>query len=71
VDTFDVFKMFWVQGHWYVTGGSWREMRALKERGEAKALGISCHDRPMARALVDELDLDLLMIRYKRRAPRG
>lgn len=64
VDAFDVFQMFWVQGHWYVAGGSWREMRAIKESGQARALGISCHDRPMARALVDELDLDLLMIRY-------
>jgi aryl-alcohol dehydrogenase-like predicted oxidoreductase len=64
VDAFDVFQMIWVQGHWYVAGGSWREMRSIKESGQAKALGISCHDRPMARALVDELDLDLLMIRY-------
>jgi predicted aldo/keto reductase-like oxidoreductase len=39
-------------------------MRKLKEEGRARALGISCHDRPMARALVDELDLDLIMIRY-------
>jgi len=36
----------------------------VKESGGAKALGISCHDRPMARELVDELGLDALMIRY-------
>jgi aryl-alcohol dehydrogenase-like predicted oxidoreductase len=64
VDDIDVFQLFWVQAHWYVTGKTWPEMRKLKEEGRAKALGISCHDRPMARALVDELDLDLLMIRY-------
>jgi aryl-alcohol dehydrogenase-like predicted oxidoreductase len=64
VDTIDVFQLFWVQAHWYVTGKTWPEMRKLKEDGRARALGISCHDRPMARALVDELDLDMLMIRY-------
>ncbi len=64
VDTIDVFQLFWVQAHWYVTGKTWPEMRKLKEEGRARALGISCHDRPMARALVDELGLDLLMIRY-------
>jgi aryl-alcohol dehydrogenase-like predicted oxidoreductase len=64
VDTIDVFQLFWVQAHWYVTGKTWPEMQKLKEEGRARALGVSCHDRPMARALVDELDLDMLMIRY-------
>jgi aryl-alcohol dehydrogenase-like predicted oxidoreductase len=64
VDSIDIFQLFWVQAHWYVTGKTWPEMRKLKEDGRARALGISCHDRPMARALVDELDLDMLMIRY-------
>jgi aryl-alcohol dehydrogenase-like predicted oxidoreductase len=64
VDTIDVFQLFWVQAHWYVTGKTWPEMQKLKEEGRARALGISCHDRTMARALVDELDLDMLMIRY-------
>jgi aryl-alcohol dehydrogenase-like predicted oxidoreductase len=64
VDSIDVFQLFWVQAHWYVTGKTWPEMRRLKEEGRARALGVSCHDRPMARALVDELDLDMLMIRY-------
>src|SRR5579859_1529575 len=64
VDAIDVFQLFWVQAHWYVTGKTWPEMKRLKERGRVRALGISCHDRPMARALVDELDLDMLMIRY-------
>jgi len=64
VETIDVFHLFWVQYHWYVTGKTWPAMRALKEEGKARALAISCHDRKMARSLVDELDLDALMIRY-------
>ena len=64
VDTIDVFHLFWVQAHWYVTGKTWTSMRALKESGKARALAISCHDRPLARSLVDELGLDALMIRY-------
>jgi aryl-alcohol dehydrogenase-like predicted oxidoreductase len=64
VETIDVFHLFWVQAHWYVTGKTWPAMRRLKEQGKARALAISCHDRPMARRLVDELDLDAIMIRY-------
>jgi aryl-alcohol dehydrogenase-like predicted oxidoreductase len=64
VERIDLFLLFWVQAHWYVTGKTWPAMRALKEQGLARALGISCHDRPMARALADELELDALMIRY-------
>jgi aryl-alcohol dehydrogenase-like predicted oxidoreductase len=60
----DVFHLFWVQAHFYVTGKTWPAMRKLKEEGKARALAISCHDRPMARSLVDELGLDALMIRY-------
>ena len=63
-DRIDVFHLFWVQAHWYVTGKTWPAMRKLKEEGKVRALAISCHDRPMARELVDELDLDALMIRY-------
>src|SRR5262249_31751211 len=36
----------------------------LKEEGKVRALAISCHDRPMARSLAGELELDALMIRY-------
>lgn len=64
VDSIDVFHLFWVQYHWYVTGKTWPAMRRLKEQGKVRALAISCHDRRMARALVDELELDVLMIRY-------
>jgi predicted aldo/keto reductase-like oxidoreductase len=64
VDHIDVFHLFWVQAHWYVTGKTWPAMQKLVSDGKARALAVSCHDRKMARALVDELDLDVLMIRY-------
>jgi aryl-alcohol dehydrogenase-like predicted oxidoreductase len=64
VSELDVFHLFWVQARWYVTGNTWPAMQALKAEGKVKALAISCHDRPMARKLVDELALDALMIRY-------
>jgi putative MATE family efflux protein len=64
LERIDVFLLFWVQAHWYVTGRTWSAMRRLKEDGLARAVGISCHDRPMARALIDELSLDVVMLRY-------
>ncbi len=64
VDAVDLFLLGWVQYHWYVTGKTWPAMRALKEEGRVRALGISCHDRPLARALIDELELDAVMLRY-------
>jgi aryl-alcohol dehydrogenase-like predicted oxidoreductase len=63
-DRLDVFQVFWVQYHWYVTGQTWPAMRKLREEGRVKMLGVSIHDRPLARRLVDELGLDMLMIRY-------
>lgn len=64
VEYIDVFHLFWVQAHWYVTGGTWPAMREAKESGKAKALAVSIHDRPMALQLASELSLDALMIRY-------
>jgi len=64
VDHFDIWELFWVQAHWYVTGRTWPAMVRAREQGLARALGISIHDRPMAVRLTGELDLDLLMIRY-------
>ncbi len=60
----DVFQVFWVQYRWYVTGQTWPAMRKLKEEGRVRMLGMSIHDRPLARKLVDELGVDMLMIRY-------
>jgi aryl-alcohol dehydrogenase-like predicted oxidoreductase len=64
VDHIDVFHLFWVQAHWYVTGKTWPEMDKLRDEGKVRALAISCHDRKLARRLVDELRLEVLMIRY-------
>jgi predicted aldo/keto reductase-like oxidoreductase len=63
-DYLDVFQLFWVQAHWYVTGQTWPAMLELKANGRVKMLGMSIHDRPMASALASELSLDMLMIRY-------
>jgi len=64
VDRIDVFQLYWVQYHWYVTGKTWPAMRELKDGGRVGKLGMSIHDRKMARALVDEIGVELLMIRY-------
>jgi aryl-alcohol dehydrogenase-like predicted oxidoreductase len=64
VDRIDIFHVFWVQSRWYVGGKTWPAMQRLKQDGKVTALAISCHDRPMARQLVDELELDVLMCRY-------
>jgi aryl-alcohol dehydrogenase-like predicted oxidoreductase len=64
VEQLDVFLLYWVQAHWYVTGNTWPAMQKLKDAGAVRSLGISCHDRPMARSLIDELGLDAVMLRY-------
>ncbi len=64
VDHFDLWELFWVQAHWYVTGRTWPAMLRAREAGLARALGISCHDRALAVRITSELDLDVLMIRY-------
>lgn len=63
-DHVDVLLLGWVRAHWYVTGNTWTMMRQLKAEGLTRALGISCHDRPLAKDLASELDLDVLMLRY-------
>lgn len=64
VETLDVFHLFWIQAHWYVTGKTWKAMKRLKDDGKVTSLAVSCHNRIMARELCDELDLDVLMCRY-------
>ena len=63
-DRLDVWLMGWVRGRWHVAGGAWPTMRALKAEGKVRAIGFSCHDRPLATALAKELAIDVLMIRY-------
>ncbi|EYF03491.1 aldo/keto reductase [Chondromyces apiculatus] len=64
VDVIDVFLLGWVRGRWHIGGRTWPAMQRLKEQGKVRALGISAHDRPLARALLDEYPLDVLMCRY-------
>lgn len=64
IDTLDVWLMGWVRGRWHVRGLAWRTMRALREEGRVRAIGFSCHDRPLATALARELEVDVLMVRY-------
>ncbi len=64
VETIDVFQIAWVRSRWYTGGKTWPAMRRLKEEGKVKALSISSHDRSLARQLMEELGLDVAMLRY-------
>jgi aryl-alcohol dehydrogenase-like predicted oxidoreductase len=64
VDHIDVWLLFWVQYHWYVTGRTWPAMARAREEGLVRTIGISIHDRKLAVRITRELDLDVLMIRY-------
>ncbi|MDH3495331.1 MAG: aldo/keto reductase [Gemmatimonadota bacterium] len=64
VDVIDVFLLGWVRSRWSVAGRSWPALRALRDAGAVRVIGFSSHDRPLAAALAQELDLDALMVRY-------
>jgi aryl-alcohol dehydrogenase-like predicted oxidoreductase len=64
LDVIDVMLLSWVRSRWAAGGRTWAVLQRRKQLGDARAIGVSCHDRPLARALVDELDLDVLMCRY-------
>ena len=64
VDVVDIYLLGWVQARWYLTGRTWPAMERLKEEGKVRALGFSCHNRPLAAALAREFTVDTLMIRY-------
>lgn len=64
VDALDVALLLWVRSRWAAGGRTWPALQALRREGAVRWLGLSCHDRPLARMLADELDLDVLMIRY-------
>jgi aryl-alcohol dehydrogenase-like predicted oxidoreductase len=63
-DHLDVWLVGWVQKRWYVRPGVWSELERLRQVGKTRAIGFSCHDRPLAAALAGELPVDVLMIRY-------
>lgn len=64
IDHIDVWLMGWVRGRWHLTGKTWPVMQRLKEQGKARAIGFSCHNRPLAVSLAREFGVDTLMIRY-------
>lgn len=64
VDRLDVWLAGWVRNRWYVRDSVWGEMQRERDAGKVRALGFSCHDRPLATALARELRADVLMIRY-------
>lgn len=45
------------------------ELRALKEDGRVRAVGMSCHDRKFAGRMAAAKELDVLMIRYNAAHP--
>jgi aryl-alcohol dehydrogenase-like predicted oxidoreductase len=64
VDVVDIYLLGWVQARWYLTGRTWPAMERLKQEGKVRAVGFSCHNRPLAAALAREFAVDTLMIRY-------
>lgn len=63
-DHLDVWLIGWLRKRWYARDAVWSEMRRLRERGQTRAIGFSCHDRPLAAQLARELPADVIMIRY-------
>lgn len=63
-DYLDVLLLGWVRARWHTTGDTWRALQVLKEQGKTRAIGFSCHDRTLARALNEELQPDVMMLRY-------
>src|SRR3954447_21491205 len=62
VEVIDVWHVYWVRTRLAVRASVWQEMERLKREGRVRALAISCHDRRLARRLVDDLGLDAVMI---------
>jgi predicted aldo/keto reductase-like oxidoreductase len=63
-DRIDVFQVFWVRWHWYLTGRTVPALRRLHEQGKIRAACISTHQRTLGLQLAGEFDLDVLMLRY-------
>ncbi len=63
-DRLDVWLVGWVRARWHVREGVWGWLRAQRDAGKLRAIGFSCHDRPLATALAKELPADVVMIRY-------
>jgi aryl-alcohol dehydrogenase-like predicted oxidoreductase len=63
-DYLDVWLVGWLRSRWWLGGRVWPTMQRLKEKGLVRAIGFSCHDRPLAARLVREFGADVLMLRY-------
>lgn len=68
-DYLDLFQL-----HWLGKTSAWTEstvtaLQALKQAGQARAIGVSIHDRPRAGRLAADSPLDALMIRYNASHP--
>jgi aryl-alcohol dehydrogenase-like predicted oxidoreductase len=63
-DRLDVWLIGWLRKRWYARDAVWSEMVRLREAGRTRAIGFSCHDRPLAAALARALPADVIMIRY-------
>jgi aryl-alcohol dehydrogenase-like predicted oxidoreductase len=64
VDCIDIFLLGWVQARWYLSGGTWPAMEALRAGQQVRAIGFSSHNRRLAARLARERHPDVLMIRY-------
>ena len=63
-DRLDVWLIGWLRKTWYARDAVWSEMIRLRDTGRTRAIGFSCHDRPLAAALARSLPADVIMIRY-------
>ena len=68
-DYLDLFQL-----HWLGKTSAWTEstitaLAELKQSGQARAIGVSIHDRPRAGRLAADSPLDALMIRYNASHP--
>lgn len=60
----DVWLYGWVRARWHLRRSVWGAMQGLRADGRVRAIGFSCHDRPLIAELADALDPDVIMLRY-------
>lgn len=65
----DLFQLYWLGRASAWTDGVVAALQEVKASGQARAIGISIHDRPRAGRLAEDSPLDALMIRYNASHP--
>ena len=70
-DALDVFLLFWVRSAARVDDETFGVLSRLKEQGKVRAIGFSTHHRDLACDAIRVRPWDVVMTRYKRRAPRS